>query len=271
LITRFRRPGARSPLLTAGYIHDKNVWCRSRTMDAYALVYLLAGAGAYSDPHHREVSFEAGAVLVLFPGLAHSYGPRPGKAWSEGYLVFYGEVFAALETEGVLRRDRPVLLPGLSPRRLAAFDALINEQAMGPLGDPYETTLRLHALLVDVQRADERRREPAADRMELARARLEQELTRPLDVRRLARELGMGYETFRKRFAKTFGISPAHYRLERRIDRTKSLLAAREDSLAEIAKKVGFCDEFYLSHKFKELTGSSPGSYRAAMRGTVRT
>jgi AraC-like DNA-binding protein len=240
-------------------------------MDAFALVYLLAGEGTYSDPHHPAISLDAGAVLVLFPGLTHSYGPRPGRAWIEGYLVFYGEVFAALESEGVLRRDRPVLFPGLSPRRLSAFDTLISEHTVGPLGDPHETTLRLHTLLLDLHRADERQREPRSDRMALARARLEQELSRPLDIRRLARELGMGYETFRKRFAKTFGLSPARYRLERRVDRTKTLLAAGEETLAEIAKQVGFCDEYYLSHQFKQLTGSSPGVYRAAVRGSARS
>jgi AraC-like DNA-binding protein len=258
-------------LLTAGYIHDKNVWCRSRTMDAYALVCLLAGGGVYSDAHHPEVSFGAGAVLMLFPGLTHSYGPRAGQAWSEGYLVFHGEVFAALERDGVLRRDRPVLFPGMSPKRLVAFDALISEHTVGPSGDPHETALRLHALLVELHRDDGRHRELATDSMLLARARLEQELSRPLDVRRLARELGLGYEAFRKRFSKTFGISPAHFRLQRRVDRTKTLLVAGDETLAQIAKKVGFCDEYYLSHKFKQLTGSSPGSYRSAVRGTKRS
>ena len=266
-ITHFRYPGARLPLLTAGYIHDKNVWCRDRTMDAYALVYLLAGEGIYSDRHHAQISFEAGSVLVLFPGLTHSYGPRPGHTWSESYLVFYGKVFTALESEGVLRRDQPVLRPGLSAERMAAFDSLVCEHTVGPLGDAHETSLRLHALLVDLDWADESRCSAGADNLLLARARLEQELAHHLDVRRVARDLGMGYESFRKRFSKAFGISPVRYRLERRVDRTKTLLAAGEETLAEIAKQVGFCDEYYLSHKFKQLTGTSPGAYRAALRG----
>src|SRR5260370_7414219 len=96
VLTRFRHPRARLPLLTAGYIHDKNVWCRARTMDAYALVYLLAGGGTYSDSHHAGGSFDAGAVLVLFPGMTHPYGPRPGQPWSESSPLFFCTPFPAL-------------------------------------------------------------------------------------------------------------------------------------------------------------------------------
>ncbi|HEV8244833.1 MAG TPA: AraC family ligand binding domain-containing protein, partial [Polyangiaceae bacterium] len=195
MLTRFRHPGARLPLLTAGYVHDKVEWCRGRVMDAYALVYLLSGSGSYRDRQQGERSLTAGDVLVLFPGLEHFYGPQTPGDWAEAYVVFHGPTFVALEREKLLRRERPVLSPGLEPALLGAFDALVRQHSVGPAADGRRTSAALHSLLVELTLADEASRRAPEDRLLLARARLEQQLERELDLPRLCRELGLGYES----------------------------------------------------------------------------
>ncbi|MDQ0493618.1 AraC-like DNA-binding protein [Paenibacillus brasilensis] len=46
-----------------------------------------------------------------------------------------------------------------------------------------------------------------------------------------------------------------------RVHRAKELLISGSDTLREIALKVGYKDEFYLSRRFKQYTGASPSSY----------
>ncbi len=124
---RFReqvRPGT-STVFGAGWIPDKTGMCSDRDWHAYALVYLTAGHGRYADAEGRSCALAAGDLLVLFPGLRHSYGPdRPGD-WTEVWLGFRGPVFAALEADGILDRSRPVLHPGLDEGLIARFDALV--------------------------------------------------------------------------------------------------------------------------------------------------
>lgn len=54
-----------------------------RVFGKYALVYLLDGQGVYLDANQYRRNVRAGDLLILFPELAHSYGPLRGDPWVE--------------------------------------------------------------------------------------------------------------------------------------------------------------------------------------------
>ena len=70
---------------------------------------------------------------------------------------------------------------------------------------------------------------------------------------------------FRKIFCEFYGVSPAGYVLEQRIDRAKTLLLTTEKSMIEISALCGFSSQSYFTYKFKELCGISPLKYRKRM------
>jgi AraC-like DNA-binding protein len=82
---------------------------------------------------------------------------------------------------------------------------------------------------------------------------------------KIARDMGMTYESFRKRFTRLAGMSPTHYRNKRIVDRVCRLLQETNLSVKEIAYRLGFCDEFHFSHRFKKITGRSPSEYRRTL------
>ena len=53
---------------------------------------------------------------------------------------------------------------------------------------------------------------------------LEADLTRDIDLRAIASQVAMPYETFRKRFQQQVGVSPGRYRATRRIDADRSAI-----------------------------------------------
>ena len=63
-------------------------------------------------------------------------------------------------------------------------------------------------------------------------------------------------------FSRMTGSSPIKYLTAVRIQKSKELLRFTDDTLAEIAEKVGFSSEQYLSRVFKGLEGISPREYR---------
>lgn len=63
-------------------------------------------------------------------------------------------------------------------------------------------------------------------------------------------------------FSRMIGSSPIKYLTAVRIQKSKELLRFTDDTLAEIAEKVGFSSEQYLSRVFKGLEGISPREYR---------
>jgi len=48
----------------------------------------------------------------------------------------------------------------------------------------------------------------------------------------------------------------------RLIDRACELMCESRFTDSEIAERLGFCDEFYFSRRFKEITGKSPRMFR---------
>ena len=65
---------------------------------------------------------------------------------------------------------------------------------------------------------------------------------------------------FERIFKRCFSISPAAYRNNVRINRAQIALLSGY-GIAETAAKVGFCDQFYFSKIFKQVTGITPGEY----------
>ncbi|MHA7580347.1 helix-turn-helix domain-containing protein [Paenibacillus vandeheii] len=62
-------------------------------------------------------------------------------------------------------------------------------------------------------------------------------------------------------FKQLTGFPPNEYLSRLRVHRAKELLISGTVSLREIALKVGYKDEFYLSRRFKQQTGESPSGY----------
>ena len=66
---------------------------------------------------------------------------------------------------------------------------------------------------------------------------------------------------FLRAFKKTTGIAPYQFILSRRVERAKELLAER-NSIAPVARSVGFHSTLQLDRAFHRLVGMTPSSYR---------
>lgn len=265
-------------LVGAGEIRGKVHDCRDRTLDDWAAVYLVAGGGWFTDEATPRRPVTAGDLLLLAPGIRHSYAPGTPGDWSEYWMTFTGEIFAVLRRAGILDPARPVLRPGVMPELVAAFDALIGmrlaaaTRARSAEDARQEEALlaaEAHLLLARLLRSDG----SAADGppwVAEACARLAADLARPLDLARLAARCGLSYERFRKAFSAAVGEPPARYRLGRRIDRAKTLLTGGA-TIADTAEALGFCDVYFFSRQFRAATGTTPARFRGRSSTTQVT
>lgn len=91
------------------------------------------------------------------------------------------------------------------------------------------------------------------------------DLARPWTVADLAREAGVSRSSFAAAFTSAVGESPLDYVTNWRIYRAKVLLASSDESLTEIAQRVGYDSDTALSRAFKRKVGMPPGEFRKAM------
>ncbi len=247
-----------------------------RVYGSYAVMCLLRGAGRYRDINRQNIDLQAGDVVLVFPELAHRYGPQRGQpGWDEFYITFDGPLFDQWREAGLLDTRHPVLRPGID--RAAAWAAkvqnllerrpvLVRERAR-QVAD-FATLLGELLRISDSASAAEGPSTPALPTAWLAQAQqlLETDLGSGLSLTDVAAAVNVSYETFRKGFRDATGTTPAHYRAIRRIEAAKALLRYRPGiTNREIAETLGFADEFHFSRRFAQITGVTPRAFRQQM------
>ena len=229
-----------------------------RVLGDFALVLVLHGSGAFADARGARERVAEGDFLVLFPEVAHRYGPNAREAWDELYVVFNGPIFEVLRQAGILDPARSVVRGAGTDwfERVHAF-------ARKPLtGDELDIADFVRLVIEPLMRHEHRQR----SWVDRAKSMLGQDLSSALDADSVASRLHLSPQTFRKRFAAETGMTPTRYRAARRIEAAKTLLRQTEMTHRQIAISLGFYDEYYFANRFKAATGQTAGEYRRAGR-----
>ena len=233
-----------------------------RRIDCFALVYTMRGGGTFSHSHGPSIQLAAGDAFLLFPGVVHRYAPTAGQIWDQIYMLFEGPIFELWQLRGGLDVVRP--LYHLEP--VSYWETRI-EKVWQEEASTLERVIRLQGLLADMNRT---RDELDVDQsrlkwMKKARRLIAENAANPEAAKLAARELGMGYQTFRKTFSRLQGCGPARYRTQALMETAAQRLVMETNPIKQIAVELGFCDEFHFSRRFKQILGASPAAYRRRM------
>lgn len=266
-----RLPGG--TLFRCAHIHHS--WAMRYAVDAnpknflyrpdYSMSYLLGGRGVYYDDNHPDgIEVSAGDLICLFPGCGHAYAPHGESRWDEITINFEGEVFNSWVGPGLLDPAQPI-------RRLAPIDDWLERlhRVVLPMARPDASpSLRdTGAMLQLIADMCDRWHTPAKDADTLwiesaQRALREVALSDSPTYAELAKTMSVSEQTYRKKFKKLSGRSPATYRAQYVIEQACHRLLETDDPLKQIAEDLGFGSEYYFSRRFKQIAGYPPGEYR---------
>ncbi|MFK8054250.1 MAG: helix-turn-helix domain-containing protein [Woeseiaceae bacterium] len=231
----------------------------NRILNRHSLVYVFGGDGYYTDETVSNHPIEPGDLIQLLPNTRHGYGPRSGRNWHEVYIIFEGPVFdlwqqqKCLEIGGPIRSLRPI-----DYWRDRFLEAIGEGQDEGNLGSAAEV-VRIQSLLVDIHNALQGHQHEESLWLREAK----QSIAVTDSVKEAAEELCIGYESFRKRFRKLYGIPPAKYRATLEMQKACDLLTQTTLSVKAISAELAYCDEFHFSKRFSQIVGCSPRTYRS--------
>ena len=257
------RPG--SPYPPAGHPRDHHfTWERGRALGSLQVVYISAGGGEAEFAARETRLVGAGDALLLRPGAWHRYRPLAASGWTEQWVELEGPVVQGLLSRGPLQAADPVV--NVSRRlefehRLGAIQQIV---AGGPAGHAPELAAQALGLLalIAISRDERQRQSPIAAAVAQARRVMEEAEGRELSMPRLARSLGVAYTHFRREFRRSTGMPPGQYLLRVRMQRVQRLLGSTDETLKEVAERLGFSSAFHLSSAFKARYGVSPSQWR---------
>lgn len=87
-----------------------------------------------------------------------------------------------------------------------------------------------------------------------------------MSIGSLAALLHLSPSYFARASAKSFGVSPHRWLLQRRIERAKEQMKGSSASLGEIAAACGFADQSHFTHVFSNMVGVTPKNWRRLLR-----
>lgn len=201
------------------------------------------------------------AFLLEIPG-PHSYAlPSRSSHWTVLFMEFSKECLPLLQT--ILRQCGPILdlSGGPIPERM---EAIYHQALKESYINVYENAQCAFRFWLELLQWCLEYAGPSSTRMDEAKRYIEQHAaSSTLTLDEIAAHVQLSKYHFSRMFKEAFDISPGAYIKEIRMAQACQLLSTRQDeSLQDIAEKVGYTSDSYFGKVFKAEKGMTPDQYR---------
>lgn len=212
----------------------------------------------------RWLRFDTDVALVAYPGETHGYSlePRDDRA-----AVYNLKAMPRSEIESLASSPLPrfAQAPSLAMFETAAeLTASINP---GGFPGPMAALAFLSLLMAWPDRGPASVRRGAGEDVhpviERAVTAIESNLSDPLCLDELAREVHISSRQLSRLFEQAMGISPHRYSTTRRLDRAKTVLLSNRLTIGEVAELLGFSGHATFTRWFAQHTGMTPSGFRS--------
>lgn len=257
------------PVAYGHYLNAVDHRVRRSVHTDHLLIFCHQGSGHFQTEYHSGV-LQAGQVLFLRRGVAHSYQAQRDTPWSIYWTHFAGElVDQYMEYIGLSRSDTlPVLSLSNWRALLPDVTQLLNLQHQRLSIE--NAILAAHLLQKILVQLPTLRRSDQAKKADFTLITLERfmrdNIHRTLELKDFADFTGFTVFHFSKKFRQLSGSSPMKYFNRLKIKEAQRMLAETSHSVRQIGQTFGFEDAYYFSRLFKNLVGLSPQQYRSANR-----
>lgn len=249
-----------------GYISKKRYRITTE-FDSCNFSFILSGSGWYETKAGR-VSVQAPCVITQMPGIPVDYSPEPH--WEELFLIYDARYLPVIEKRLFYDRSRPLWQ---IPAEAGVED--VTRLLLQRLNAPREHADSIDSLCEQLIKSSrsELSLEGTGELSVQAREILElfdNHIDQQESIERLCERFNINPAALRRQFQAAFGKSPVTYRLDRRIEEAKRLLAESSLSARQIALECGFSEELYFYRAFRSRTGFTSSEYRRIHRDPLR-
>jgi AraC family transcriptional regulator len=219
-----------------------------------------------------------GDIAIIPAGISHRCNWNTKSQFTilaiePALLKQVGEDFVDRDTPAESLRERIQLIPHFMSKQdvliQGIFSTLRDELESSKIGgnlliDSLKTTLAIHLLrkyCTTKPKLSSYGDGLSAHSLQQVREYINEHLHLDLKLIELAAIAQMSPYYFLRLFKQSMGTTPHQYILQRRIEKAKFLLQHGKLSIAEIAVRVGFCDQSHLTQYFKRIVGVTPKEF----------
>ena len=238
--------------------HDKTSFC----YPDYVGNFVISGAGKYVDVNKKTYEIKSGCIFQRFPGVKHEVYMDLSVPWVEFYIRLNRDIFTSNAKIGFLDDKNPVLYTDGFYSMYGDFFALLNSMKRLPDSELPFILLDALRILFKVNKTSRHMESSNSDFVAEACRKLKENIyAGGDDLKAIAASMNMGYESFRKKFAKSVGTSPGKYMIIERINVAKTMLEDRSTPIKSIAATLGYVDTSAFVDQFHRYVGLNPGEF----------
>jgi len=208
-----------------------------------------------------------GQVLIIHPGLPHSYGADPDDPWTLWWLHVAGRDLGEFLRAVGMSPATPVRAVSDIYRVVALVEEVVHWMGEDSTWENLVAASGAAWHLMALLSADRQPSGSRASAVDLAREYLRNHLAERVAVSDLAAMASVSASHFAALFKEQVGMPVLQYQTQLRMARARELLDTTTWDVARIAAEVGYQDSFYFSRLFRRIHGTPPRGYRAQDKG----
>jgi AraC family transcriptional regulator of arabinose operon len=230
-----------------------------RQSDIFVLEYVEEGTGTIHIGEQIKFNASAGDVYILPRGEDHYYYSDAKFPWKKYFFNVRGEVvdsmLYAYQLYGKHLIHCPSVLPFFLEFQQIAFSKSSREEIFG------KCAVLFHQILTELYHVSKNTENLPEDALKL-KAYLDENLSRLVSLRELARQISRSPDYTIKLFKKVYHQTPYAYFLHQKMEAAKNMLLNTSFSVQEISNRLGYEDQHYFSNLFKQYCGCAPKYYK---------
>lgn len=231
------------------------------------------GKGIFESPSGR-YQLKENMAFIMRSGLDYYYEADEEDPWSYMWICISGDMVNRV-IEHLQKINCEILAFSDMKPVLDCFESLLSHNSINSLEDELYYNGVISTILYHCLKAEPAdnlhliKSDPEGDTLAnekryiyLASGFIAQNYCMDITVKDIANYVGIDRSYFGKLFKKHTGVTAGKYLQQYRMNKAMFLLESSHDSIADIARSVGFNYEHYFINVFKQYTGFTPSEYR---------
>lgn len=234
------------------------------------LLFISDGRAKYNIDG-KDYEAERNAFVLFQQGIWHEEWSLPGKSVEFFCMGFSGLQLAGLPENFILERTKPavVMLPTFTTEAARIIRDIHREANSSAPESAFIADQQLAVLLSYLCRhlhylpeAEKKQRTHRTGSAALAQKFIAENYNKPLTLAHIARASWASPSYLSHFFKEETGLSPIQYVIRIRLDVAMHLLETTDDTVEQIAERVGYASTTSFHNVFKREHRISPGEYR---------
>lgn len=247
-------------IIYSAFVELDDKWCREKVCDAYSRLYFVQSGEGYLRWDGQEMKLKAGYLYLIPAGFRFDYG------CTQLEKLYFHVMLTAIEGIDLLSA-----IPGICrlPISKENLDDLIQWSNSSDYMDLVQLKAHLFRYIGACMQMHEIPEIPVRQHTAVVEQAIDfvrDNIRLNLRVKDIAQALFISESKLRKDFRDETGMSLGKYLDNLVFLRAKQLLTDQTLSIGQISQRLGFCDQFYFSRRFKENFQQTPSEYREEIR-----